>query len=65
MREYPCLVQFGVIEKELKIVAYVIVGSGEPPILLHVNSCFFSSVATTMLPGATSGGCGGVRTVKL
>lgn len=46
-------------------IAYVIVGSGDPPTLLHVNSCFFSSVATTMLPGATSGGCGGVRTVKL
>ena len=52
---------FGWIEK----ITYVIVGSGEPPTLLHVNSCFFSSVATTTLPGATSGGCGGVRTVKL
>lgn len=44
---------------------YVIVGSGDPPTLLHVNSCFLSSVATTTLPGATSGGCGGVRTVTL
>lgn len=61
------LIQFGfysgvVIEKK---VTYVIVGSGDPPTLLHVNSCFFSSVATTILPGATSGGWGGVRTVKL
>lgn len=44
---------------------YVIVGSGEPPILLHVKSCFLSSVATAMLPGATIGGCGGVKIVKL
>jgi hypothetical protein len=46
-------------------ITYVIVGSGEPPVLLHVNSCFFSSVAVTMEPGATRGGCGGVRTVRL
>lgn len=50
---------------ELEKIAYVIVGPGDPPMLLHVNSCFFSSVATTTLPGATSGGCGGVKTVKL
>lgn len=46
-------------------LTYVIVGSGEPPTLLHVSSCFFSSVDTTILPGATSGGWGGVSTVKL
>lgn len=44
---------------------YVIVGSGEPPILLHVSSCFIPSVAIALIPGATSGGCGGVKTVKL
>lgn len=44
---------------------YVIVGSGDPPILLQVNSCFLFSVAIEIAPGATSGGCGGVNTVKL
>lgn len=44
---------------------YVIVGSGEPPILLHVNSMGLSSVAMAMLPGDMTGGCGGVSTVKL
>lgn len=53
------------LPNEIEKVTYVIVGSGDPPTLLHVNSCFFSSVATTTLPGATSGGWGGVRTVKL
>lgn len=44
---------------------YVMVGSGEPPMLLQVRSNFLSSVATAIVPGATSGGCGGVRTVRL
>lgn len=44
---------------------HVIVGSGEPPMLLQVNSCFLSSVEMAMLPGATWGGCGGVNTVML
>lgn len=44
---------------------YVIIGSGEPPILLHVNSMVLSSVAMAMLPGDMTGGCGGVSTVKL
>lgn len=52
-------------EMAISKVTYVIVGSGDPPTLLHVNSCFFSSVATTTVPGATNGGWGGVRTVKL
>lgn len=44
---------------------YVIVGSGEPPMLVHVSSCFLSSVAIEMAPGATCGGCGAVSTVML
>lgn len=48
-----------------KIQTYVIVGSGDPPILLQVNSCFLFSVAIEIAPGATSGGWGGVNTVKL
>lgn len=44
---------------------YVMVGSGEPPMLLQVSSIGLSSVATAMEPGEITGGCGGVRTVKL
>lgn len=44
---------------------YTICGSGEPPILLHVKSSFLFSVAAAIEPGATTGGCGGVNTVKL
>lgn len=44
---------------------YVMDGSGEPPMLLHVKSSFLSSVAVAMLPGATMGGCGGVNIVIL
>lgn len=49
----------------LPLCTYVIVGSGEPPILLHVSSIFTSSVAMATLPGEMTGGWGGVRTVKL
>lgn len=45
------------------VVSYNIVGSGDPPILLHVISCFLSSVAKPF--GPTIGGCGGVSTVTL
>lgn len=48
-----------------RIFTYVIIGSGEPPILLQVNSIGLSSVATATLPGDMTGGCGGVKTVKL
>lgn len=41
------------------------VGSGEPPMLLQVSSIGLSSVATAIEPGEMTGGCGGVRTVKL
>lgn len=44
---------------------YVMVGSGEPPMLLQVSSMGLSSVATAIEPGEMTGGCGGVRTVKL
>lgn len=44
---------------------YVMDGSGEPPMLLHVKSIFLSSVAVAMVPGATIGGCGGVNIVIL
>lgn len=44
---------------------YVMVGSGEPPMLLHVSSMGLSSVATAMFPGEITGGWGGVSTVRL
>uniref|UniRef100_A0A1A9ZPT6 Uncharacterized protein n=1 Tax=Glossina pallidipes TaxID=7398 RepID=A0A1A9ZPT6_GLOPL len=43
---------------------YVIMGSGEPPMLLHVISSGLSSVAMAILPGDIIGGWGGVKTVK-
>uniref|UniRef100_A0A1A9UGT4 Uncharacterized protein n=1 Tax=Glossina austeni TaxID=7395 RepID=A0A1A9UGT4_GLOAU len=39
-------------------------GSGEPPMLLHVISSGLSSVAMAILPGDIIGGWGGVKTVK-
>lgn len=40
-------------------------GSGEPPTLEQVNSCFFPSVAVTCVPGVTVGCCGSVNTVRV
>lgn len=44
---------------------YVMPGSGLPPMELHVKSNFLSSVAVAIVPGATIGGCGGVKIVIL
>lgn len=44
---------------------YEIVGSGDPPILLHSKSICLSSVAVATFPVDMRGGCGGVNTVNL
>lgn len=39
-------------------------GSGDPPVLLQVNSKGLPSVATALFPGDTDGCLGGAKTVR-